>query len=212
MKKLRLPRLSRRGKLIRNLSLTVLMLLWLWFAAGMPSLGREQAFQRALREDLLPPCRMLTVIGGSRENVVGAIDGALVNGVVTRVWGPFWTCSSGISVTPLTDGTAIVPLQGSAYQVAVLAEGGSPELTVTVEGKTLALVWAGGDPGGLRLFRTDFSGEEDYFWENFFSDLKWLDRPGRTMSYSGYFTFRSYDTEGKPLTELRRDFGPEVLP
>lgn len=207
MKKLRLPRLSRRGKVIRNLMLTVLMLLCVWAAAGMPSLGRERAFQRAMRENLLPDCEILTIVGGSDVNVIGKIDGAIVNGVVNKVWGPFWSCDRGIAVTPITDGTAIIPLLGSAYDVAVLAEGGSPELTVTADNKTLALVCAGGRPGGLHLFRTDFQGEEDRFWSGFFQDLQW-----KLNAHSGSFTFRSYDAEGNQLVELRRDFGPGLQP
>ena len=67
MAKLRLPRLSRRWKIIRNLALTLVCLYALWAWAGYPLPTAEMEFRRLERQSLMPPSQVQGVFRLDQE-------------------------------------------------------------------------------------------------------------------------------------------------
>lgn len=59
MKKVRLPRLPRWGKILRNLALALLLLGVVWGAMGFPILTKYGEYQRLLKENLLETDRLV---------------------------------------------------------------------------------------------------------------------------------------------------------
>ena len=59
MKKVRLPRLPRWGKILRNLALALLLLGAVWGAMGFPILTKYGEYQRLLKENLLETDRLV---------------------------------------------------------------------------------------------------------------------------------------------------------
>lgn len=70
MAKLRLPRLSRRWKIIRNLALTLVCLYALWAWAGYPLPTAEMEFRRLERQSLMPPSQVQGAFRLDQERVV----------------------------------------------------------------------------------------------------------------------------------------------
>lgn len=216
MKKRRLPALSRRGKLIRNAALAVLALLVIWVLAQMPALGREAAFRRALREALLPQSAPFAAIrqGTGQDVLFARVGGDVAHAAVTRVWGPLWRCETGMALTAETDGVYILSLRNANADqntpaVAVLAEGETAELTLTVGEERMPLVFLRKEDG-VFLFGLDADRIRDGSALSGFCTLvlQQMDSAGGLSACSGSFTLRTFDAGGALLRTAVRTFGP----
>ena len=93
MKKLHLPRLGRKGKIVRNLLLCLPLIGYLWVEGGCRMPTAEMEFRRAERRNLLPPSEIIfwkedsggwkgLELPGYKVSITGWRDGVLTRAMV----------------------------------------------------------------------------------------------------------------------------------
>lgn len=207
---------QKRKRAARNLLLAVFALTLAWIMMGMPSFTKNQAFNRALRQHLLPEARAEMVFGDDSPRIVlGEKDGRMLQ---AEIWGwkMLWSAEGTLSVTEQTDGVYIVPLcsRVSRYdppEIVVRSEGLRAELTMEMDGKSYPLI-ADGKQGDWFVFRFDRdtvrAGEARYniFVEgDQFSYIDSEDFP-RNTTFSGTFHFIAYNADGSIAAQAEREF------
>lgn len=213
-KNLSIPQKKKRA--FRNLLLAVFALILAWILMGMPSLTREQAFNRALRQHLLPEASAEMIFGeDTPQLILGEKDGRMFQ---AGIWGRrlLWSTEDQLSVTEQTDGVYIVPLQERVArydppEVVVRAEGLRAELTMELDGKSYPLI-ADGKQGDWFVFRFDREIEKGsgsryntFVEEELFSFIDCEDFPG-DITYSGTFHFTAYNADGSIAAQAERGF------
>ena len=82
-KRLNIP--QKRWRAVRNLLLAAAMLVLIWILLGMPAFTKQQAFRRALRQNLLPDTRAEVTFGkDGRRAVLGENKGRMIQAAESR--------------------------------------------------------------------------------------------------------------------------------
>ena len=212
-KRLNIPQKRRRA--IRNLLLAAAALVLTWILAGMPAFSKEQAFDRALRQNLLPDTDAEVIFGrDGRWAVLGEKDGRMIQAAVTNS-GFFWYTTGMTAVTEATDGVYIVPLVtygefSDPAEMAVKAPGVRAELTLELDGRSYPLI-ADEKQGDWFRFRFDRELEKgtgsryDVFLET--DQFFYIDGINTGADIvGGTFRFTSYDESGAVAAQAERGF------
>ena len=121
--------LQKRRRAVRNLVIVLLALVLTWVLLGMPAFTRQQAFDRTMRQNLLPETDVEIAFGNSAWDSVsiflGEKDGKVLQAAVQNKW-LFWeVLGNYAAVTEPVNGVAIVPLVWDLKDTA-----GAPDILV----------------------------------------------------------------------------------
>lgn len=135
MKHWKLPRLSRGWRIVRNLTLVLLLLTYLWVQSQCPIRNIRLDFRRAERNNLIGPCEIQGIFDTYRENWVTAVSGdqAILWGGAFREMN-YWPRQTGqITLVPVPT-QSIYQFRGETGIVAVDVppEARSARLELTV--------------------------------------------------------------------------------
>ncbi len=213
-KRLNIPQKRRRA--VRNLLLAAAMLVLTWVLAGMPTFSKEQAFDRALRQNLLPDTKAEVIFGrDGRRAILGEKDGRMIQAAVTNS-GFLWYTNGMVAVTEAVDGIYIVPLViygdlSDPAEMAVRAPGVRADLSLEMDGKSYPLI-ADEKQGDWFMFRFDREIERgtgsrySIVVEN--DQFTYIDREDvpHKFTLSGMLHFTSYDADGSIAAQADREF------
>lgn len=217
-KRLNIPQKRRRA--VHNLVIVLLALALVWVLLGMPAFTRQQAFNRAMRQNLLPETEVEIAFGNSAWGNVniylGEKDGRILQAAAQNKW-LFWeVLGNYAAVTEPVNGVAIVPLvwdlkdTAGAPDILVRAEGVRGELTMELEGKVYPLI-PDGKKDGWFLFRFDREIErnpgsryDNYVEGRMYTHIDNIHSGAGTEG--GTFRFTSYDESGAVAAQAERGF------
>ena len=221
----RLPRLSRGKRVVVNLAVVVLVLLWLWGMAGYHLPGRELEFRRLERTNLTGPSEIVfsvsrkegvqaregTAFRFGRTMVVGVDGDRALVGWPSRESSVFDTLKS----VPLEDGPTLIPLPANYVSwLEVLRDGDSMDSVPHVDYAFLLLRAPGETAsGGVTVQEEELQGGG--LWDGTLWDLgngAWLvtlekdeDRFANEWYQNARYTLRLYDGAGELLLEREGD-------
>ena len=218
-KRLRLPRLSRGWRIVRNIGAALVVLSLAWAQLLFPLGDAEQNFRRMERVNLLAPSEVVLNEPGVPHMVVGVRDGWAVVGRMHGTQYGWWNycrypIEEGITVIPLgeiwrnfSDGTRLMLL---AAGIPAEAQQVWMELPLSWgEGEWKFDAWGTRTESGVWMFQ---SRDIEALTERFdgFSQVR---RELHNGSRSFLCTLRAYGPEGELLmeAEVKTAVNEEVL-
>lgn len=213
-KRLNIP--QKRWRAVRNLVIVLMALVLIWILLGMPAFTKQQAFRRALRQNLLPDTRAEVTFGkDGRRAVLGENKGRMIQAAVSNS-GFFWHTNGMAAVTEPVNGIYIVPLVAEGYmsdpaEMAVRAPGVRAELTLEMDGRSYPLIADEKQDDWFefhfdREIERDTGSRYNVFVEfNQFTYIDLEDTPWNP-TFGGVFRFTSYNEDGSIAAQADREF------